>query len=385
MPPMTPFGSVLHRVSEVPPPRSSVTTRIWPSEVTSDWCEIETSCGFDATSFAGGLSFGATPIVETVPERTFRTSTSTVSLPTAETYIVRPFLEKCASCGLQVPGRPFEMHCPVAAPVHAALVMDPAWTIRYFLNGWDERRSTTSTEPCVRGLIIASQVPLGWMVALCAPPLGDAETQPRRWVVKSRGRPVVLEPQEVDAAARALPLEARRDGRVDAGGERIEADDGEVAAHLDVVLPAAVRVLAGQARLRRVGHVEDLQTLAHRAEERVVVSPVVRAARLELDVRADEAADVRDVDDVPGRARREPRSAQVAARKGEVVRRVERILIRRPGHAHRRQHRHRQRADDEPADHLTPNLPLHLTLLSRAAGPRPQPRARRPSSALGSA
>lgn len=27
-----------------------------------------------------------------------------------------------------------------------------------------------------------------------------------------------------------------------------------------------------------------------------------------------------------------------------------------------------QRAHDEPADHLTPNLPLHLTLLSRAAG-----------------
>ena len=135
------------------------------------------------TSPVGGLSFGATPIVDTEPDRTLRTSTSTVSFPTAETYIVRPSREKWTSCGLHVPLRPLGMHWPVAAPAQAALPRVAAWTIRYFRNGWLERRSTTSTEPCVRGLIMASQFPLGWIVELCAPPLGDAETQPRSEVV----------------------------------------------------------------------------------------------------------------------------------------------------------------------------------------------------------
>ena len=36
IPPIIPFGSVLQRVSDVPPPRSSVTTSNAPSDVTSD-------------------------------------------------------------------------------------------------------------------------------------------------------------------------------------------------------------------------------------------------------------------------------------------------------------------------------------------------------------
>src|SRR4051812_49169155 len=38
---MTPFASLLQPFSESPPPRSSEMTRILPSEVVSDWCEIE--------------------------------------------------------------------------------------------------------------------------------------------------------------------------------------------------------------------------------------------------------------------------------------------------------------------------------------------------------
>ena len=94
IPPIIPSGSVLQSVFWSPPPRSSVTARIARSDEMSDWCEMETSCGFSLTSPFVPLSFGATPMTETEPERTFRTSTRTVSFPMAATYIVRPSAEK---------------------------------------------------------------------------------------------------------------------------------------------------------------------------------------------------------------------------------------------------------------------------------------------------
>jgi hypothetical protein len=62
--------------------------------------------------------------------------------------------------------------------------------------------------------------------------------------------------------------------------------------------------------MRRIRHVEDAKAGAHRPDEGVVVHVAARVlARLQLDVRADEAACVREVDDVP----RGPRDTALGA------------------------------------------------------------------------
>jgi hypothetical protein len=150
----------------------------------------------------------------------------------------------------------------------------------------------------------------------------DAREQVR---LERRRQLVEVEPVDVDALpvrVRVAGLQARRGRRVLAV-HAVEGRDGDVAADLDVVLPARVDVAARAPGRCRVRDVVDAQAGAHRPDERVVVRPAVeRAPRLELDVGADEAADVRNVEDVAARAGDEARLAHELARKREVARGV---------------------------------------------------------------
>jgi hypothetical protein len=97
--PISPSLDSLQAVFWTPPPASSVTTRIFPSAVTSAWCEIEMLFGSFASSFS---LFGMIDSVFTWPVRTRLTSTTNVAL-IAATYIVLPFAEKWTSCGSHRP------------------------------------------------------------------------------------------------------------------------------------------------------------------------------------------------------------------------------------------------------------------------------------------
>jgi len=96
---MTPFGSTLQSVFERPPPSSSVMISSFPSDVTSDWCEIEMSLTSSAPSAS---SLGMIAIVFALPDSTWLTSTIQMDL-IAATYAVLPSRDKWMSCGRQSP------------------------------------------------------------------------------------------------------------------------------------------------------------------------------------------------------------------------------------------------------------------------------------------
>ena len=129
--------------------------------------------------------------------------------------------------------------------------------------------------------------------------LGTSPSRGRRRAGRCRRLPSSVPRSRFPSSAGTATLR-----RLDA--ERVEAEHEHVTADLDVVLVARVGVAARRDRMRRVGDVEDARAAAHRPDEGVVVHlPVRRLARLELDVGADEAADVRDVGDVLRRPRYE--------------------------------------------------------------------------------
>src|SRR4051812_36684054 len=162
--------------------------RIFPSAVTSAWCEIDTLFGsFGPLSFA---LLGRIAIVRTLPSSTRPTSTTNVEL-IAATYAVLPSREKWTSCGRQSPLALEPSGCLTTTHVNAAPAGQRVASAallssisRQRCTAWPAlalRRSTTSIAQSEQQFEIASQSPPLCSVALCAPPGGFA-THVRRFV-----------------------------------------------------------------------------------------------------------------------------------------------------------------------------------------------------------
>src|SRR5215210_7354579 len=190
--PIWPLGPVLHSVFDSPPPFSSPMTRIFPSAVTSDWCEMSIS----RDGSVSPVRFGMIEIVFTTPLRTLETSTIHVAL-IAATKAVFPSFEKWTSCGRQSPaaddpsGRFMTTHVTgpgaAARASHLSAVRFDSSIRRYLWIGkpvlassirFDPtvtgRRSKTSTAQSEQQLDDAIQVCRGFTVWLWEPPGGLA-------------------------------------------------------------------------------------------------------------------------------------------------------------------------------------------------------------------
>ena len=190
----------------------------------------------------------------------------------------------------------------MAAPAQAALPRLPAWTIRYIRTAASDAGRRRPRIRCRVGSPSRARCRSGGSSS-CARRRSGTPTH-------SRGGGSRIAPSPCRSSSRRRSTPAARAFLVEAG-RRATGSIPEVSGSKPTTArsprtctsfcqPLSV-YWPGRTRTRGVGDVEDLQPLAHRPDEGVVVEPVVGEARLELDVRSDEAADVRDVRDVLAR------------------------------------------------------------------------------------